>query len=531
MRRYVIYAIELAVVVYVVFAFALFPKWTVDDAYIGFRYARNLAEHGQLTWNPGQNPIEGYTGVALVLLVAAGTKLGLSPIVSSQVVGLLSFVVGGLVLYRFLRRLEIVRCVRSAVLALYFTAPLFLPNALSGLETVLFSTVTLTSVLMLYVCVAAPVARPASEIALCALLLLAGLVRPEGALLGGASLIALVVVRRPDLPADRHRFLLLALFVYVLPGLAYFLWRWSYYGLLLPNTFYAKTHGSHLFGFESKWGTIWDIEVFIAGYVLLPFAGAVLWLVAEADAVRDSLRHDARSKPLVVTAVVTAVFGSICVFQYVRSDLMMNFSHRFLLPFFPILLVAVGVVADVGVRAVDRSRAERPLRFRLLVALTILLVVMQLLSYRRELRAELAYVSWYKRLMEDEHVQAGKFLRGRVPQGEWLAVLYDAGAIPYYSELPTVDFGGLNDPTVVKLARSGSSRDIVEYFYSFRPGVAVFTSGKPDRVVHLPLSTEILTDPRFSDYVRVRVFSTPVREYHQVVFFRKDLVPSASVSD
>lgn len=83
-------------------------------------------------------------------------------------------------------------------------------------------------------------------------------------MLGGASLIALLLVRRHDLRADRHRFLLLALFVYVLPGLAYFLCRWSYYGLLLPNTFYAKTHGSHLFGFAPRRGTIWDIEEFIA---------------------------------------------------------------------------------------------------------------------------------------------------------------------------------------------------------------------------------------------------------------------------
>ena len=178
------------------------------------------------------------------------------------------------------------------------------------------------------------------------------------------------------------------------------------------------------------------------------------------------------------------------------TDLVMNYSHRFLLPFFPVLLIAAGVIVDAGVRSVHRCRAERPLRFRLLVALTILLAVMQLLSYRRELRAELAYVSWYMRLMEDEHVQAGKFIRARVPEGEWLAVLYDAGAIPYYSGLPTVDFGGLNDHTVVKLARSGSSRGLVEYFYSLRPGVAVFTSVEPDRIVHLPLSTEILTDPR-----------------------------------
>ncbi len=50
---------------YAVVALAWFPKWTVDDAYITYRYAENLALNGQLTWNPGLDPVEGYTGVAL----------------------------------------------------------------------------------------------------------------------------------------------------------------------------------------------------------------------------------------------------------------------------------------------------------------------------------------------------------------------------------------------------------------------------------------------------------------------------------
>ena len=49
-----------------------------------------------------------------------------------------------------------------------------------------------------------------------------------------------------------RRFLLRALFLYILPGLAYFLWRWSYFGVLLPLPFYVKTGGSGLPG----WGMV-----------------------------------------------------------------------------------------------------------------------------------------------------------------------------------------------------------------------------------------------------------------------------------
>ena len=58
----------------------LSPNWTVDDAYITFRYASNLAHHGQRTWNVGQDLIEGYAGVASPILLAGLIRISFSPI-------------------------------------------------------------------------------------------------------------------------------------------------------------------------------------------------------------------------------------------------------------------------------------------------------------------------------------------------------------------------------------------------------------------------------------------------------------------
>ena len=68
-------------------ALAALPKWTIDDAFISYRYAQNLAEHGELTWNPGEDPVEGYTGVALPVILAAGMKVGIEPTTSSKALG------------------------------------------------------------------------------------------------------------------------------------------------------------------------------------------------------------------------------------------------------------------------------------------------------------------------------------------------------------------------------------------------------------------------------------------------------------
>src|SRR5438094_461628 len=69
----------------------VFPRWTVDDAYITFRYAENLALHGALTWNLGGDPVEGYTGVLLPIILAGLIRLGVEPILGSWMVGVLAY--------------------------------------------------------------------------------------------------------------------------------------------------------------------------------------------------------------------------------------------------------------------------------------------------------------------------------------------------------------------------------------------------------------------------------------------------------
>ncbi|MFT5442480.1 MAG: arabinofuranosyltransferase, partial [Myxococcota bacterium] len=49
-----------------------------DDAFISFRYAKNLAMGHGIVWNPGEY-VEGYTNFLWVLILAAGMRLGLSP--------------------------------------------------------------------------------------------------------------------------------------------------------------------------------------------------------------------------------------------------------------------------------------------------------------------------------------------------------------------------------------------------------------------------------------------------------------------
>src|SRR6202035_1235689 len=59
------------------------PFRLIDDAFISFRYAANLAAGKRLVWNPGER-VEGYTNFLWTLLLAAGARAGLDLVVLSK---------------------------------------------------------------------------------------------------------------------------------------------------------------------------------------------------------------------------------------------------------------------------------------------------------------------------------------------------------------------------------------------------------------------------------------------------------------
>src|SRR5512136_2152009 len=63
----------------------------LDDAYIHYRFADNLATGHGFAFNPDE-PTPGSTSPLWVVLLAAGEIVGLSPLFASKLLGALSFV-------------------------------------------------------------------------------------------------------------------------------------------------------------------------------------------------------------------------------------------------------------------------------------------------------------------------------------------------------------------------------------------------------------------------------------------------------
>ena len=213
----------------------------MQDSFIAFRYAKNLVEGHGLRWNPNEEPVEGYTNFLLVLLCALALKAGFGLPIFSQILGGVSAFLTGYYAYRFSRKIMNWPAAASLLPCqlLSLSGP-FATWAGSGMETNLF---TLLLMAAIYHFADYFKSNQRKHLYLCFLFLfLSTLTRPEGfgvfAFFIGVSLAVILWHKKP------FRHFPLPILSYVLPFCLYFAWRVSYFGYLLPNTYYAKTGGT-----------------------------------------------------------------------------------------------------------------------------------------------------------------------------------------------------------------------------------------------------------------------------------------------
>jgi len=85
-----------ALLILVLISVAYWNSFIQDDAFISFRYAQNLVQQGELTWNPAEEErVEGYTNFLWTMMIALAIALGMDPVVAAKLLGLF-FAVGTL---------------------------------------------------------------------------------------------------------------------------------------------------------------------------------------------------------------------------------------------------------------------------------------------------------------------------------------------------------------------------------------------------------------------------------------------------
>lgn len=218
-------------------------RW--DDAYITFRFARHLASGLGLVWNVGGERVEGFTSLLHVLVIALGFKLGIDPWLWSLLLSVGCVIASCFVMLAIVsRHAGGIDAFAAIVVGIFVADPLTAIHSTSGLETQLF-------VLLLNLAALAALEffdKPdlARSLFLALVVIAACLTRPEAILYGlgiyaALGLSFILARRRKEGQLKNLQNLGLSLLVVVLGGSLYVLWKYSYFGYLLPNPYYVKS--------------------------------------------------------------------------------------------------------------------------------------------------------------------------------------------------------------------------------------------------------------------------------------------------
>ena len=389
----------------------------VDDAYISFRYAANLAAGHGLVWNPGEY-VEGYTNLLWVLLLTPFARAGLD----------LTFVAIFASLLASSGVLELMRRLTAHVLPgrspwIHALPPLLLafnPSfaywAGSGMESALFALLSLGAI----VAVGEMRGGRGKGWLVWLLLALAYFTRPEGALVA-----AIVLGVELLFGGGRfwQRFARLAMIgcgiALVIAG--HVTCRYLYYGDVLPNTYYAKV----IVGGVSLTRGLHHLGAFV-------LAGGLLALVG-LGALRR--RPDDEWRPLwlhgyallfVYTAYLVIIGGDIPPW------------NRFYLPLLPVPLIASVVVIA---RYFDRLTASAwPRRLRW----AVIAIVFVACTARNVTTAEPSAARYGVLVQRSLQWLIDEFFQPSVP-AHALVAMEAVGRVGYYTPNRIIDALGLNN--------------------------------------------------------------------------------------
>lgn len=459
-------------------------SYPIDDTFITFRYAENLANGFGLVWNPGGPPTEGYTNFLYVLLLAPFATFDL--LLAAQIINVIAVLLSAIFILKLASLIGGERTHWIALLAplLYLALPATWANAFSGMETVVFGSLLLTG--FYYVWHNETSWRTFGY----ALLFLASLTRPEGAIL--AAIVGIVQLIREG----RRKTLMLLLIGFVIPLVIYYVAKYLYFGHWLPNSFAVKVTQS-VGGEQGFFHGLQAVKLFMLRAWPLLLLGLV---------------------PLAFTKnrrfIAALIWSVLVIVAYAVPVPLMGFFDRFFYSSEVFLFALSGAAILLLHRELGIKQAA--------LALGVI-VIMLAVSNTQSPRAK-EILTWDLDEINERLTIIAADLRS-LPNAEQLAFASsDAGIMPYHSRMKHFDLAGLNNNAI---AHSKTSNEVIEQILKERPEVVLLSadwssSGADDtcrvisRQVHGKLSTavdQLLKDPRFQQYQPTASYLTGVYDY------------------
>lgn len=399
----------------------LVGDFRIDDAYITFSFSKNLAQGNGPVFSHGVR-VEGYSNFLWMLLTALGYLFApqADPYITARGFSLLAIGFIAFAVYRLVRRASTGPIAALLAVALTFACSDLFRAAMSGIETAAFSAAVLGG---WYVYLNEPADR--RRWSLCAFLP-AALLRIDGFVplfiaLGFEVLSAF----------QERRFAFRSIARWALPPLAvwglYFAWRYFYYGLPLPATYYAKnmvTANEPGRGVHQLWAFVHDYGL----VAFLPVAVVPLFWGPRREA----------------AALWTAIVLQVGYAAHVGGDWMP--FERFFLPVVPLGAVLAGYGLDRTWKSLRALRAPLswPLRGGVVGLLAFVAVHMYIGSLDTpEEREKLGGAQHTERHTRGNLIQNADLMRHVIRRpGERLVTDY-AGVFSVMTDAAIIDMWGL----------------------------------------------------------------------------------------
>jgi hypothetical protein len=453
----------------------------LDDAMVSMRYARNLAQGHGLVWNAGQAPVEGFTNLGWVLLMAF---LHLFPLPTAKISLAVMLASAGLLLANIWVVFEACRVLlpgsrHAPLLAAAITA-FYFPLVFWSLRGMELGALTLLVDLALLLALKLGDAPQKQLIFLIGLVfILAVLIRLDAVI--PLLLISLFLLLRYRFDLRVAGWPLLALLA---ASLAVLWFQHAYFGDFLPNTYYQKVGGFPVW--ERIRNGILVLNEHAARDFLMLFLTALGGMMAYKD-----LRG--RQGLLLAGLFLAQVAYSVWVGgDYAEVEV--DAANRFITQGMPALIILFSLAVDriaADIIAARRPKISQKLNTASAISVWIALGALLVISGEPWIKWTIDNAPLLK--ADIRRVRLGLFLAQNTSPAATIAV-HAAGQIPYFSGRQTIDLLGLNDPVVARGPAAGPfypGHDKWNYEYSImllKPDLiadnwdklAAFMRGKPD---------------------------------------------------
>ncbi|MBR9680444.1 MAG: hypothetical protein GOU98_01310 [Candidatus Altiarchaeota archaeon] len=376
--------------------------YTVDDAFIVFRYAENLVDGNGLVWNVSSLRSEGYTSFSWLMLIVIGQFFGLNLLIYSKLLGLL-FLLGTLYFFwKFSKELfkaDLQIFVFSVALFFMLSNSFTALHTVAGLETIAFS---FSLVALLWYAYKNDI-KILSYVAL-----FSSLTRPEG-IIASFTTFSLIFIKSKH----RKKHLKIVSLNFLFPLLLYFVIKFIYFGHLFSLPIFVKILN---YSFDS----IKPIIFLRFLFYVLPF---LLLIYLNKTFQKSKLRL------LLLGPLSYLIF-------YPFSNHWMNYGMRLYFPAYALIYLLTAISVGYFLK-----KNQKYLR------IVMLLVVLVLFLNFNSITTFMAYSNFMPHYPETALYKIGMAL-GDFSNSDFLLVTSYAGAIPYFSKVNHVDTYGLTDPNI-----------------------------------------------------------------------------------